>query len=1075
MESDDPWHWSIDRVVQELCTPHRSWQPPPSTTIPDFTEFANVLRQHEVTGSIFLLDIDDDVLRNDFNFKTLSKRAFIRRAIEELRLRSAQYRAHVERHFKHNISSSLNRSSTGGFYQAASVPGLDIILPYGQRNQVGRSSDLAVLPSPQSTEPFPHSLSAATSSEQLARGVWNIPILANDETGLEESVISEERKNKRRKLDLVNAANNLASINGDESPHQVTKREIEQQAQAHDPLQQSASTAMSEPAATLLPGLNEKKRKRIAPILISSEVDPARDRQIPTEADNVLHNNPENVEPGVPFVTDDGKKRVVPIHLASPDSESLYNYDDLLRKSGSYEKPAVDEASSQSSAVRKMDPKRDQKSKPLPLSQVAGYLGKQKMMVDDVFYEGIALGEELPTSEGATEFSVRPMEFPSGRRLYVHRIMKGFLRSEPKVFKRDGNFFSAVCPYPSKLAPRFHSPSFTLYYASDDGKILCRREEIPRWPEVDPDATLQLPRNNWDGSRVTLDLEVLSKLGSYAETFDPDCLNKYKHIHGGDEVLPLYGESDEENEYDIDTWAEIEEEHGTLEKPLKPLRKPLLSLEDINQAIEEGITEMVTKWQKDKLPKMQLKAFRIWQKFRKNREARRDHIGRIQKHLDRINEDRIPKLRKEIAGEDWTSQLQVRKQTRIMEQSIFDRESSVWEMDVLKSSNAPEKPLRKACIPSSSKLAPPTEDCEEGESVGSDSAVSSSDDDMDDFIVQDTSSGTEQVEMNLADSEDEDGSVSSDSSLSTPTRKDNAVRSTAKQSPTKDVTSYDDLVLDGLDDVAESARPIDTAPRRLDGLSTPSAMMRHSVKEELTIPDLHLASHSTADDPIDLTMLSSDDAPVIPVINLLTPRRKKPMVTLVHRGSPFSDSPISISDEEWSLPDIDNLPPYDDPDAIAEFPHKAWASVEDRVRLVISVVRGMDDVLTTGIFAFISSVSERELWCHMSDVIEALLDEESSLKGVDNTTFRTLVAFIRLFSIYVECKHQARRQPSHERLRKLDSQRAKWFPAFYHLCQKLEGYFSKSASTLRRDGDENNVAAAGDVLFSSAGRLQAVK
>jgi hypothetical protein len=1075
MESDDPWHWSIDRVVQELCTPNRSWQPPPSTTIPDFTEFANVLRQLEVTGSIFLLDIDDDVLRNDFNFKTLSKRAFIRRAIEELRLKSAQYQAHVERHFKHSISSSLHRSSTGGFYQAASVPGLDIALPYGQQNKLGRSTDPAVLPSLQSAEPFPHSLPAATSSEQLARDTRKIPLLINDETGLDESILSDERGNKRRKLDITNTASNLASVIGDELPHQVTKREIEHQAQAQDLLQQTASTPISELATTLPSELNEKKRKRIAPILISSEVDPARDRQIPTEADNVLHNNPENVEPGVPFVTDDGKKRVVPIHLARPDSESLHNYDDLLRKPGLFEKPAVDEASGPSSEVGKVDPKRDQKSKPLPLSQVAGYLGKQKMTVDDVFYEGTALGEELSTSEGATEFSVRPMEFPSGRRLYVHRIMKGFLRSEPRVFRRDKNFFSAVCPYPSKLAPRFHNPSFTLYYASADGKILCRREEIPRWPEIDPDATLQLPRNNWDENRVTFDLGVLSKLGSYAETFDPDCLKKYQHIYGGDEVLPLYGESDEENEYDIDTWAEIEEEHGTLEKPLKPLRKPLLALEDINQAIDEGVTEIVSKWQKEKLPKMQLKAFRIWQKFRKNREARQDHIGRIQKHLDRINNDRIPKLRNEIIGEDWTSQLQVRKQTRIMEQSIFDRESSVWEIDVLKSSNAPEKPLRKVSMSSSSELAPPTEDCEEGESVGSDSEVSSSDDGMDDFIVQDTSSGTEQVEMNLADSEDEDGTVSSDSSLSTPTRKDPAVRSTAKLSPTKDATSYDDLVLDGLDDAAESARPIDAAPRRLDSLSTPSAMMKHSVKEELTVPDLHPASHSTADDPIDLTMLSSDDAPVIPVINLLRPRRKKPMVTLVHRGSPFSDSPISISDEEWSLPDIDNLPPYDDPDAIARFPHKAWASVEDRVRLVISVVKDMDDILMTGIFTFISSVSDHELWGHMSDVIEALLNTESSLKGMDNTTFRTLVAFIRLFSIYVECKHQARQQPSDERLRKLDGQRAKWFPAFYHLCQKLEGYFSKPASILRRDGDENNVAAADNDLLSSAGRLRAVK
>ena len=48
------------------------------------------------------------------------------------------------------------------------------------------------------------------------------------------------------------------------------------------------------------------------------------------------------------------------------------------------------------------------------------------------------------------------------------------------------------------------------------------------------------------------------------DPLDPDLLEKYKYIDGGDEVLPLYGESDEENEYDMETWKEIEQEQGML-------------------------------------------------------------------------------------------------------------------------------------------------------------------------------------------------------------------------------------------------------------------------------------------------------------------------------------------------------------------------------------------------------------------------------------------------------------------------------------------------------------------------------
>lgn len=41
---------------------------------------------------------------------------------------------------------------------------------------------------------------------------------------------------------------------------------------------------------------------------------------------------------------------------------------------------------------------------------------------------------------------------------------------------------------------------------------------------------------------------------------DFDHLEKYNHLEGGDEVLPLYGESGSENEYDDETWAKLKSE-----------------------------------------------------------------------------------------------------------------------------------------------------------------------------------------------------------------------------------------------------------------------------------------------------------------------------------------------------------------------------------------------------------------------------------------------------------------------------------------------------------------------------------
>lgn len=1039
MELDDPWHWSIDRVVRELCTPDRSWQLPPATSIPELKELENILREQGVTGSILLLDIDDNALRNYFKFKTLSQSAFIRRAIEELRLQSAQYQIHVDRHNNRIRSLSLHTPALGGFYPSSAPPGPNSAFPFGEQYQIGQGTAPVVQTRLQSPKSLSYSPPAAYPSARLPQGDQRSLVAPEDRITHGELVIPDESGNKRRKLGLTDASNKLGDEDGDGpllQDAQLTLSDIEQPSQmpaASDPV------PVAELTTSQLPDSNNKKRKRIAPTLVSSDISPTRDRQIPTEADTVLHNNPDNIEPGVPFVTKDGKKRLVPIHQSS-ESEAPFNYDDLLQKQRLPEPQAVVKTSDKGVGANEGNRKRGGPLKPSSLPLPTSYLGKQKVTVDDLFYAGTTVGQELSASEESDGLSFCPKNLPSGRRLYVHNIMRRFLRSEPKMFKRDETLFYAVRPYASKLAPKFNSPSFTLFYVNNDGKVCSRREEVPRWPELDPNTSSQSTQTSDDNNRVNFDIGVLGEIGSYAETFDPECLVKYQYIQGGDEVLPIYGESDEENEYDIDTWAEMEEERGTLEKPLKPLKKPLLALEDINQAIDDGIAELVTKWQKEKLPKMQQKAFRLWKKFHKNREARRDHIKSVQKHLDRINDDRVPKLRKEILSEDWSSQNQVRKQTRVMEQSIYDRESSRWEINMLKCTVPPEKPIQKASV-IASKSNLHAKDCEEGESIGSESEASSSDEDMGDFIVEDTPSATEEIEMNFADTEDEDDtasdSCSPDSMNGSP-----GIGPTFKRPPMT-YRGSDDAASDGLDDASKATSLADT--RRKDvAKPAPIAMTDHPIKDEPTLPDFLPVLSNTADNPIDLTMLSSDDGPDIPTINLVTP--KKPKVKLIHKRSPIGESPIAISDEEMLLPDMDNLPAYDDPDAIAAFSHEAWASISDRERLLISVVKKLDDDLKEAMFTFISSVTKDELWHHMLDVIGALLDEESDLKGVDSATFQTLTGFVRLFHIYSNCQYHGPNRLSDTRLRKLFDRHAKWFPGFYLLCQKLEEYLSKSTS-----------------------------
>ncbi len=101
------------------------------------------------------------------------------------------------------------------------------------------------------------------------------------------------------------------------------------------------------------------------------------------------------------------------------------------------------------------------------------------MPVDDLFYKGTAVGQELSLVDEATEFAELPKMISAGRRLYVHGIMRNFLRTERQVIIRGGRVFSAVRPYPEKLAPKFQNPSFTLYSTDNDGQIHAYREEVP--------------------------------------------------------------------------------------------------------------------------------------------------------------------------------------------------------------------------------------------------------------------------------------------------------------------------------------------------------------------------------------------------------------------------------------------------------------------------------------------------------------------------------------------------------------------------------------------------------------------
>ena len=485
---DDPWYWPIDRVVQELCTLHRSWQP--RATLKELPAAISIrledsLRDEEVDGCMLLADVTTEVMKNDLGLTKLAWRAFVMGAIEILRKRSAQYQQYKLEHHADGDSFSHHTASLVGIgYQ---VPQQIRIPP----TPPAQPQQLPLISNPVLTGgSLDQNGSASTTAidNRFARG---------------EFTVLDNLGNKRRKMDLTNVASNLA-LQDCESFYDVPQLE-----QAEARLAEN-SIAAPTPDPT---DINGKKRKRIAPTLISSEIDPNRNRGIPTAADDVVHNDPQSVEPGILFLGDDGRKRLLPLHQSDRVSDEPYDYQALFQKSRAPDVKAVDKRSDKDSDSAQEILNKVEKRRTLVLaeSDATGYLGKKKMSIDDVFYKGIPVGQELSPSEDPHEFSQGPREISGGRRLYMNRAMKRYLHSERTVVLRDGKFFSAVRPYPVNLTPRHHKPSFTLYYASE-GQIHARREELQSWPELDPEAVPLKPKVEIDDNRVTFNMPNLGIL-----------------------------------------------------------------------------------------------------------------------------------------------------------------------------------------------------------------------------------------------------------------------------------------------------------------------------------------------------------------------------------------------------------------------------------------------------------------------------------------------------------------------------------------------------------------------------------
>lgn len=1004
MDEEDPWTWDTNRVVQELCTENRTWPPLFATQLlPDAKHLEINLREHEIDGFWLLTQITNQTLRDDFGLvgpRSIKYRATILHAISHFRGRSQQYADFVQ----HGLQSTLG----GGDFRES------------ERSVITSKANIR-LPTEDGVLPEAPGGSQITTME---------PPQINLRSHTPEPIVAQN--------DLIPTPMDV----DDGGRPQLNPEE-------------------------LVPAGNKNKRKRLAPTLISQSIDPERRREIPTAADNVRIYDPQNLEPGVVFTGDDGKKRMVPVPQAGHDGviPQIFRPPELAAPGD--ETSMISGGINALEAAKKLAHEAESKNRlqKSVASLADGYLGKQKLTVDNIFYSGVPVGKEVPLADGGDgDFCQSYADISTGRRRYVNKRMNFLLRSQAVDFSRHGKGFTAVIPYPPRLKPRFQTPSFSLFHTTPNGDVITTREDLTAWPELDPEQQKPSPSSNGDERErfLRFNLPENITLGgptSY-DNWDPEtALQKYRHIDGGDEVLPLFGESDEDGEYDIETWREIEEERGPQEKTTVVSKRHPLSNDEVSEAIDQGMALLHTKWHHEQLPKRQLKAWSIWHKSRR-RNTKREKINAAQQHLDRIVNDRLIKMRQEILNDQWTTQKQVHRQCQIMEQSIFDREDLLWQISVLEQTKPPAKPSPPNLPASKSKkINIQLLDLEgDGEIIDTDSDPASSVDEMDGFIVSD-----EDVELTDAD---ELVPESDTSEFRRSIKKETAGREQNYGYIAQSVEpgAVDDTPMSG---TIDESSDIDDKPS---GQNLPPSSPLLSPQT----PTSSRLRHGTSVDEssanfVDLTFLS--DSPEI--VDLVTPSKHQqktavgesslgsntPKTRSTNRleGGRTSDSDVQ-SDAEKSLA-LNRPPkdiPYSEPATIAAYGYKAWEEENDPARLVIAVLHNMPKEGRTSISELLSAHNPDELWTQTIDVMRECRDGKDRLRGMDPKTFSIFTGVIRLFDMYVDCKKKQNRK---DRLapkicQKLMDNAAEKFGPFTEVCLAAVEAYVDVAAPLADDDEE---------------------
>jgi len=375
------------------------------------------------------------------------------------------------------------------------------------------------------------------------------------------------------------------------------------------------------------------------------------------------------------------------------------------------------------------------------------YLSNEPRLPKDTFYHCISTDWEdslcrLPDDD-AINFYIENQCFPSGRRQIIAAQMKHYLQEPVKIFPKSGWLFRI--PYGAKhsikglknTSGKSLEQLFTIFPGNGSRPVVRALTDFPELTDTMQRKSLReastfMPPTS---SMIMTKASVKQSTGSQVEQETSShgefayLLAKYPPREE-DDVLPLYGDSGDEGELDEETWKEYEEE-----RTAKPNDSSHMTADEVESTINETLEDYRHEWRQTKLPKVQLKAYRLWMVSarQKSRKAALEHS---QFWRDRST-NQLRKLKEALLKDVWHKPADVRHQCQSMELTTFSIEENAYFVQALLSDEPPVRPTRAECQKKLVKRQPPPEDGEE--LIESDSAAS---DDLEDFLDDNSDVGS---------------------------------------------------------------------------------------------------------------------------------------------------------------------------------------------------------------------------------------------------------------------------------------------------------------------------------------------